>query len=159
MEKGCFFFYFFLKNLEENLKLNQDLTSILHSSNVLLSERNDLVEQINLNNQKINHLENNTVQLDKITLNKLFGLIKNLPLSQSIGLFSTFFAIVGFAYYLGNLVKENSYLKDDFTKQKMIDSLKGKNKFLENEKTKLSKEIIYLNSANKKKNDTLKNSK
>lgn len=129
---------------EENLRLNQELSSTLHSSNVLLSERNDLIEQINLNNQTINHLKNNTVQLDKITLNKLFSLIKNLPLTQSIGLFSTFFAIIGFTFYLGNIVKENSYLKDDFNKQKEIDSLKQKNKSLENEKFKLSKEIKNL---------------
>ena len=129
---------------EENIKLNLEISKLLHSSNILLEERNSYLEEINVKNEKINHLENNTVQLDKITLNKLFILIKNLPLGQTVGLLTTFFGIVGFSYFLGNMVKENTYLKEDYKKQQEIDSLKFKHKALEVENRKVNLELKKL---------------
>jgi len=120
------------KNVAENEKFYEqeyknvasELSEVYQIATNLLNEKETFLNEIDSKDQKIMHLEKNTVQLDKISLNKLLGLIKNLPIQQTFALITTFFAIIGFTFYLGGLIKENYFLKNEYEKQKEIDNLK-----------------------------------
>lgn len=135
----------------ENIRLNSELSDVLHNANILLDERKEFINEIEQKNKTIKHLEDNTVQLNKITLNKLFGLIKDLPLNQTITLLSTFFAIIAFSFYLGSLIKENVYLKNEYEKQKLIDETNQKNNDLKKQNLLLKKQLENLNNKPQKK--------
>ena len=144
------------KNFVENEKFYEqeykksatELSEVYQIANTLLTEKETFLNEIEAKDEQINNLEKNTVQLNAITVNKLFGLIKNLPIQQTIGLITTLFAVLGFVFYLGGLVKENSFLKSDYEKQKEIDFLKEKL-----EKKNLKSEKVEI--ANKSKTDSI----
>ena len=88
-------------------------------------------------NVEIKKLQENTVQLNEITINKLFGLIKNLPIGQVIGLFTALFGIIGFSYLFGTTIKENSFLKSEYELQTKINELNFEKQNLDNNIFKL----------------------
>lgn len=125
---------------QENKDLKSQMMEVISKSNSLLEDRNNLLSDINTKNSEIKSLRENTVQLNEITLNKLFGLIKNLPIGQTIGLFTALFGIIGFSYWLGTTIKENSFLKTEFKLQTEINQLKSRNEKKDNEIYKLKSE-------------------
>lgn len=129
---------------QENKNLRSQLIELISSSNKNLGERNELLSEINAKNIEIKKLKENTVQLTEITLNKLFGLIKNLPIGQAIGLFSALFGIIGFSYWIGTTIKENSFLKSEYELQTKINELKLDQQKSENNIYKLKTENINL---------------
>ena len=138
---------FFVK---ENKNLKNQLTEVLTNANIILNDNNEILTELNAKNAEIKSLKENTVQLNEITLNKLFGLIKNLPIGQTIGLITTLFAVIGFSYWLGVTVKENSFLKSEYELQNKINQLNSEKEKLENnifnlknENNKLKQEIKF----------------
>ncbi|WP_396198489.1 hypothetical protein [Flavobacterium sp.] len=129
---------------QENKNLKTQLMEVISSSNKKLGERNELLSEINAKNIEIKKLKENTVQLTEITLNKLFGLIKNLPIGQAIGLFSALFGIIGFSYWIGTTIKENSFLKNEYELQTKINELKLDEQKSDNNIYKLKTENINL---------------
>lgn len=135
---------------EENKKLSVDLTNLYDYSTNLLEEKSLLLKDINNKDLRINYLENNTVQLDDITLEKIAGLIKNLPIKQTVGLVTTFFTILGFTFYLGTIFKENHYLKSEYIKQVELDNLNKRLIKSEADINKLKNENKVLTDSSKK---------
>ena len=138
---------------EENKTLKSKLMDVVSSTNSILEDRNKLLSDINEKSIEIKSLKENTVQLNEITLNKLVGLIKNLPIGQTIGLFTTLFGVIGFSFWLGTSIKENSFLKTEYELQTKINKLNsdkeklGNDIFkLENKNTNLEQEIKKLNN-------------
>ncbi|WAC03506.1 hypothetical protein N7U66_08495 [Lacinutrix neustonica] len=126
---------------QENKTLKSQMMDVVSSSNTILEDRNELLSDINAKSVEIKSLKENTVQLNKITLNKLLGLIKNLPIGQTIGLFTTLFGIIGFSFWLGKTIKENSFLKSEFELQTKINKLNS-------DKEKLDSNIYKLEAEN-----------
>ena len=112
----------------------------ISNANFILEDRNELLSDLNSKNVEIKSLRQNTVQLDEITLNKLFGLIKNLPIGQTIGLFTIFFGIIGFAFWFGTTLKENSFLKNEYELERKINTLNSDKEKMDNEIYKLKAE-------------------
>ncbi|MBG6063442.1 peptidoglycan hydrolase CwlO-like protein [Flavobacterium sp. CG_9.1] len=125
---------------QENKNLKSRLMEVISSSNKNLEDRNELLSDINVKNVEIKKLKENTVQLNEITINKLFGLIKNLPIGQAIGLFTALFGIIGFSYWLGTTIKENSFLKSEYELQTKINELNFDKQNLDNNIFKLKAE-------------------
>ena len=125
---------------QENKNLKSRLMEVISSSNKNLEDRNELLSDINVKNIEIKKLKENTVQLNEITINKLFGLIKNLPIGQAIGLFTALFGIIGFSYWLGTAIKENSFLKSEYELQTKINELNFDKQNLDNNIFKLKVE-------------------
>jgi hypothetical protein len=125
---------------QENKNLKSRLIEVVTNSNKKLEDCNELLFDINAKNIEIKTLKENTVQLNEITLNKLLGLIKNLPIRQAIGLFTVLFGIIGFSYWLGTTIKANSLLKSEYELQAKINELNFDKQKLDNNIFKLKTE-------------------
>ncbi|MDD2674135.1 hypothetical protein [Flavobacterium petrolei] len=125
---------------QENKNLKSRLIEVISSSNKNLKDWNELLSGINAKNIEIKKLRENTVQLNEITVNKLLGLIKNLPIGQTIGLLTVLFGIIGFSYWLGTTIKENSFLKSEYELQTKINELDFDKQKLDNNLFKLKTE-------------------
>lgn len=126
---------------QENKALKLQMMEAISNANVILEDRNKILSDLNSKNNEIKSFRENTVQLNDITLNKLIGLIKNLPIKQTIALFTILFGIIGFTFWLGNTIKENSFLKTEYKLGKEINELNS-------EKEKLDNQIYKLNLEN-----------
>ncbi|MBD1385094.1 hypothetical protein IDJ75_07375 [Mucilaginibacter rigui] len=95
---------------QEIFQLNVDISRFQSENTQLqiktqsLQNLNQTIEiELNVAKNKIKHLEENTVQLTGITLEKLWLLLKRLPIVQLWGLITGVFAVLGLIYWFGTL--------------------------------------------------------
>jgi len=144
----------------QNRGLKKQLSEAISSANVILEDRNQILSELNDKNKEVINLKENTVQLSEITINKLFGLLKNLPIGQVVALFGSIFAIIGFAFYFGTLIQEKSNMDDEFELREKLNNIENSNQNLEDKIIILEKENSELKNNLKeqstKKTDTIK---
>lgn len=144
----------------QNRALKNQLSEAISSANIILEDRTQILSELNDKNKEVTNLKENTVQLSEITINKLFGLLKNLPIGQIAALFGSIFAIIGFAFYFGTLIQEKSNMDNEFELREKLNNSKNLNQNLENNITILEKEnselINNLNELKTEKTDTNK---
>jgi hypothetical protein len=129
----------------ENKSLKKQISEAVSSSNYILEDRNGILSELNEKNKQVENLKQNTVQLSEITINKLFGLLKNLPLGQVVALFGSFFAIIAFAFYFGTLIQGKSNMDSEFELRNKLDNSETQNQELKTKVSKLEKEKTELN--------------
>ena len=144
----------------ENKILKKQISESISSTNYILDERNGVLTELNEKNNEIKNLKENTVQLSEITLNKLLGLLKNLPIGQFIALLGSFFAIIGFAYYFGTVIQEKANMDNEFELREKLSEYKNQKKELNTKIINLEKEKtengIIIQKLMKIKTDTIK---
>lgn len=142
----------------ENRALKGQLSETISNANVILEDRNQTLSELNEKNKQIENLKENTVQLSEITINKLFGLLKNLPIGQVVALFGSFFAIIGFAFYFGTLIQEKSNMDNEFELREKLNESENLKQNLEKKIIQLEKEKSELKTnLNNLKSNTLNN--
>ncbi len=108
----------------ENDNLRAQISELISKVSGLIDDKNELLGELNEKDTKIEDLEKNTVQLTDITLKKIFGLIGNLPVGQTVGLFTTLLGIIGFTFYLGTLLEKNNHDSQQLDNKVKIEVLK-----------------------------------
>jgi hypothetical protein len=141
---------------EKNNELERKIKSLKTNYEVLSKEIENLKSEVIIKSNKIVFLQNNTVQLNEISLKKIFNLISHLPISQLIGSLSILLGVVGFSFFLGTLIQENSNKTDNFNNNKSLtelnDSIKKLNKQVEittNENLKNKSKLDSLSKTKK----------
>lgn len=131
---------------KKNIELEKEIKSLKANYNVLSNEIDNLNSEITIKSNKIVALQNNTVQLNDISLKKIFNLISHLPISQLIGSISILLGVVGFSFYLGTLIQENSNKTDNFNNNKSISELNDSVKKLNEQVEITTKENLKIKS-------------
>jgi predicted nuclease with TOPRIM domain len=126
---------------------------LVPSYNSLLKEKDQLFEvidskdvEIGNGNDEIERLRKNTVQLDNISLKRLFSLITNLPLGQIIALIVVVIGIVTGSFKLGEIYSNSKAENDKYEIRKENDTLIQKNNELEKSNKSLEIEVNDLNN-------------
>ena len=104
----------------ENSKLVSDYNKLLNDAKLIEIEKNQFLKKVESQNQKIQSLEENTVQLSEITIKKIIMLISHLPISEVLTFISIFLAIIGFSFWIGTTVQENLNKSEQFNSNKII---------------------------------------
>lgn len=131
---------------KKNTELEKEIKSLKANYNVLSNEIENLNSELTIKSNKIIALQNNTVQLNDISLKKIFNLISHLPISQLIGSISILLGVVGFSFYLGTLIQENSNKTDNFNYNKSISELNDSVKKLNEQVEITTKENLKFKS-------------
>lgn len=95
---------------KEYKELEQQTTHIIAQTNELIKDQNKYLDELKEQDAEIERLNRETVQLSNISLSKLFKLIGNLTLVQSIGFVTTFIGIISFAIYCGTLSTRHNHV-------------------------------------------------
>lgn len=140
---------------------------LVPSYNTLLKEKDHLYEiidckevEIKNGDDEIDRLKRNTVQLDNISLIRLFRLIANLPIGQIIALIVLVIGIVTGSFKLGEIYSNSKAENDKYEIRKVNDNLIQKNNELEQSNQSLEIEVKVLNykiDSLKKVKDTMPN--
>lgn len=139
--------------------LLKEWNELVPSHNSLLKDKEQLHEiidakdgEIENRETEIDRLKKNTVQLDNISLIRLFKLISNLPIGQIIGLIIAVIGIVTGSFKLGEIYSNNKAENDKYEYRKSNDDLirknedlNQKNKTLSERSDSLTQEIDSLN--------------
>ncbi len=122
-------------------ELNKETSRIIAQANELIVDQNKLLDELREQDAEIKRLNKETVQLSNISLSKLFKLIGNLPLVQSIGLVTTFIGIIGFAVYCGTLIEKSTNQANQLEDKTQIQKLLGKEEKLTDSLKILNKKV------------------
>jgi uncharacterized protein YukE len=128
-------------------------SDLLADWNSLVPQYNDLLKtteqihidseskdnEIELLNIEINRIKENTLQLDSLTLGKLFKSLASLPIKQIFVLIGIVISIIGGSFTLGKLYQENASNTSQYEIKKENDDLKSQIKLLNNDIDKLKK--------------------
>lgn len=107
----------------ELLKNNEE---ILSSSEIKENE----IETLKIEN---NNIKENTLQLDNLTLGKLFKSLASLPLGQLLVFIGIIISIIGGSFTLGKLYQENASNTSQYEIKKENDELRNQNIKLKND--------------------------
>ena len=86
----------------------QEIKQILNQLEEAIRIANENFQEVKKQDAEIIRLRNNTVQLEDITLKKLFNLLGNLPIKQIAVLISIVFGVLAFAGWLGALIEKGT---------------------------------------------------
>lgn len=122
-------------------ELNKETSRIIAQANELIVDQNKLLDELREQDAEIERLKKGTVQLSEITLAKLFKLIGNLPLGQTIGLITTIIGIIGFSVYCGTLIEKSTNQGNQLDDKIKIQKLNEKEKVMMDSVNLLNKKI------------------
>jgi hypothetical protein len=89
--------------VDENMRIHRKLQAVGAENTAAKSEISLLKANIKISQQKIADLEKNTVQLNDLTLAKIWVLIKHLPIAHTWALIGAIAAVLGVAYWIGTI--------------------------------------------------------
>lgn len=137
---------------EEYINQMQEESNLFNKYSDLFDENESIREQLSKSFEEINHLKNNTVQLDNVTLQRLWTVIKNLPTGQIVAIVTVIAGIIYFVFASGQLIEKNNANNDSFEVKKENSKLEGIIKSKQENIDSLGKIILM-------KNDTIQNIK
>lgn len=91
-------------------------------------------------NVEINRIKENTLQLDSLTLGKLFKSLANLPIGQILVLSGILISIIGGSFTLGKIYQENASNSSQYEIKKENDDLKKQINLLNADLDRLKKQ-------------------
>lgn len=118
-------------------EIKDQMNGLIDKTNSLIGDYKTLQNKIENKDSQIQDLKKNTVQLNEITLIKLFHLIGNLPVIQIVTLISIIIAIITSSFFVGKEIQENISNNEQFDLREKNKDLTEKNLILEDKIKKL----------------------
>lgn len=112
-------------------KIKNEMNELIDETNSFLDNYKNLQSEVEDKDAQIRKLKNNTVQLNEISLRKLFHLIGNLPVIQIVTLISVVIAIITASFFLGKEIQETISNNEQFDLREKNRNLTEKNSVLE----------------------------
>ena len=111
-------------------KIKNEMNELIDETNSFLDNYKNLQSEVEDKDAQISKLKNNTVQLNEISLRKLFHLIGNLPVIQIVTLISVVIAIITASFFLGKEIQETISNNEQFDLREKNSNLIEKNSVL-----------------------------
>src|SRR5690606_29169086 len=112
-------------------KIKNEMNELIDETNSFLDNYKNLQSEVEDKDAQIRKLKNNTVQLNEISLRKLFHLIGNLPVIQIVTLISVVIAIITASFFLGKEIQETISNNEQFDLREKNRNLTEKNSVVE----------------------------
>ena len=131
------------------IESQQEIKQLMNQLDEAIRIANDNFDELKKQDIEIASLKKNTVQLEDITILKLFKLLGNLPVKQIVGLISIIIGILAFAGWCGAQIEKSTNRSITVDYKEEIRELKISN-------SDLNDSIVSLNKILLEKEKTLK---
>ncbi len=140
-----------LRQLNDSYKIKFDQllkewNETIPQYNQLMEDHLTLTEESNTKDDEIAYLKGNTLQLDNMSLKKVFKAMGNLPLPQIGAIIGFFLAVAGAGFWIGSTIKENSTNTTIFNLNKELSDERAESKAKDDTITNLQQELHKLKS-------------
>ncbi|PIB26433.1 hypothetical protein [Maribacter sp. 4G9] len=120
----------------------QEVNQLMNQLDEAITIANDNFDELKKQDSEIASLKKNTVQLQDITIIKLFKLLGNLPVKQIVGLISIIIGILAFAGWCGSQIEKSTNRTITVDYKEEIQQLKKDNSNLNDSIVSLNKILL-----------------
>lgn len=123
--------------LKEYNKRGEEFIQLQNDHSLLMDKYSNTLDEVNAAYEELNRLNDETINLDNITLLKLWKAVIHLPTTQMASLITIIAAVIGFVFWVGHQIADNNANNQSF-------ELKFENKELKREKTLIDNKVDSL---------------